>query len=192
MSPEKFNEIYKKIIQLQQLDIDQDNITKIKPFSSLRIYLTYQVEKTLVKKYYMNNMQENIDRHKICACLLYSIVKVRPFYIPAIKKINYFFCKKRFTKEISYINELAGIKTALALLDRFYQQDEKENVLNPHRHKVCIPDTFSDDYGFIFNMCINLRFSRMNRKLNVLDYSTIFFLLEYGNTFEINNQEQEN
>lgn len=183
MTRDKFEKIYNNCIVNLKNDLDPEQITRFKIFSSQRIFLSYQLEKHRIKKYYMRNSQENIDRHKIASSMLYSIMKISPAYIPITKKIKKFFKGEKFSREISYINEYIAIYTALSILDNFYLQDEKDGVLDSRRHRIYIPETFSDDYGYIFNTCIDLKFGKVKKKINTLTYSNIFFLLEYQHPF---------
>lgn len=184
MKQEKFDEIYKNVIIHIKRDVDKDNICEFKFRASDRIFNTYQYEKYKLKKYFMNNEEDNIDRHKIAACMMYSIMKISPLYVPINRRIRYFFQRKRFSVIISYINEYLALLTALSILDNFYNQDVKEGVLDPRRRKITIPQTFNDDYGFIFNTCIDLKFGKVNNSINILTYASLFFLLEYDYTQE--------
>ena len=187
MKKEKFNEIYNNAIIKLKNELDPDNITKLKFSSYNKLFSKYQFSREYIKKYYMENPNENIDRHKIAACMMYSIIDIYPCYVPLSEKIKMLCSKKRFSLEIAYINEYIAIYTALSILDNFYEQDKKEGKLDARRHKIYIPETFSDDYGYIFNMCVDLRFAKMRNKMNILTYSNILFLLEYQHPF--NNTE---
>lgn len=190
MKKEKFDEIYNNIIFEIKKDIDVNGVARFKPASDKRIFNQYQKERYKLKRYYMKNPNENIDRHKIASCIMYSIMKVYPIYIPIKTKILYLLKGNKFSQDLSYINEYIAVYTALSVLDNFYQQDQKDGKLDPCRHKIYIPNTFSDDYGFLFNMCIDLRFGKQNNKINLLTFSDIFFLLEYQHPF--NNNQSNN
>lgn len=189
MKKEKFDEIYQNTILKLKNELDPEGITYLKPLAYERLFSNYQFSREKLKKYYMENSNGNIDRHKVAACMMSSIVEIYPYYVPFTQKLKMFFAKGRFPLEIAYINEYIAIYTALSILDNFYEQDKREGKLDSRRHKIFIPDTFSDDYGYIFNMCIDLRFAKMKNKLNILTYSNILFLLEYQHPF--NKKEHE-
>lgn len=193
MTKKKFNEIYKNVILQLKNEIDTEKILRVKPFSEDRIFIKYQFVRDKIKKYYMTNPNGNIDRHKIAACIIFAIIKIYPFYVPLHQRLKSFFRKEVYSNDISYINEYVAIYTALSILDNFYEQDKKENCLDCRRHKIYIPDTFSDDYGYVFNMCIELKFRKIRKDFNAMDilsYSNILFLLEYQHPF--NNDEIKN
>ena len=193
MRREKFGEIYNNSIVNLKKDLDPDGISRFKPFVFERIFFKYQSTRNKIKKYYMKNPDENIDRHKIASSMLFAIMYVSPVYIPFKDKLAKFIKGESFSTELSYVNEYIAIYTALSILDNFYEQDKKEGKLDSHRHKIYIPETFSDDYGYIFNMCIDLKFGKMKNKINPLTYSNIFFLMEYQHPFNNDDlEEQEN
>lgn len=49
---------------------------------------------------------------------------------------------------------------------------------------IYVPETFSGDHGYILNMCIDLKFGKMKRKINTLTYSNIFFLNGISTSFQ--------
>ncbi len=193
MKREKFNQIYNNLIMNLRNDLDSEHITKLKIFSSERIFDKYQKERSKIKKYYMKNPNENIDRHKIAACMLFAIMSIYPVYVPLKYRVKNFLKRDTFSIELSYINEYIAIYTALSILDNFFVQDKIDGILDEHRHRIYIPETFCDDYGYLLNMCIDLKFGKMKKKINILTYSNIFFLMEYQHPFNNDNkQEQEN
>lgn len=189
MKREKFDEIYNSIIVQIKADIDNSNTCKFKLKSAERIFNNYQNEKYKLKKYFMLNEEDNIDRHKIAACMMYAIMKVYPIYIPLHIRLQAFAKKQKFSLELSYANEYLAIMTAISILDNFYNQDLQDGILNPRRRKIVIPETFNDDYGFIFNTCIDLKFGKRNNNINILTFANLFFLMEYDFNHE---QEQRN
>lgn len=190
MKREKFNDIYNNLIKNLKSDLDSEHIAKFKLFSDERIFCKYQKERNKIKKYYMKNPNENIDRHKIAACMMFAIMDIYPIYIPLKYKIKAILKREPFSQELSYINEYIAIYTALSILDNFFIQDQKDGKLDKRRHKIYIPETFCDDYGYLLNMCIDLKFGKMKNKINILTYSNIFFLMEYQHPFN-NDNEQE-
>lgn len=104
-----------------------------------------------------------MDRHKICACLAYAIIKYSPFTIS----------KKGYSLEnLFFANELLGIYSAISLLE-CYNQNIK--IIFPHTYY-----TANNIDPYIKTLCTSLYVSKNNKhlKYNILNLANILFLLE--------------
>lgn len=106
---------------------------------------------------------DEMDRHKVSACLAYAIIKYSPFLV---SKHGYNL------ENIFYANELLGIFSAISLLECY---NTNIKIIFP---KTCF--TASDIDPYVKSLCASLYVSKNNKNLkyNVLSLSNILFLLE--------------
>lgn len=114
-----------------------------------------------VKKYFV--ITDELDRHKISACLLSAILMYSPF---KIKKNGYNL------ENLIYANELLGIYAAISLLECY----------EPNLH-IEFPSTIykaKDIDPYVKTLCMALYMNKKNRQLksNIMSYANILFLLE--------------
>lgn len=118
-------------------------------------------------RYLKNNIviSNEIDRHKIAACLMCAIVDYSPFKI----------CKKGYNcEELFFANELLAIYSAISLLEcytpslkiKFPNTTYEKRVINP----------------YVRTLCTSLYISKNNKqvKYTLLSNANILFLLEMG------------
>lgn len=129
-----------------------------------------------VKKKYMDDSDHNIDRHKIAAIMMAAIEEVYPIKI----SIRYILQLKRDGKEIDkrfmYANETLAFFTALSILENFKDYGIDGNI-EMQRKSIVLPNTYNES-DYAFNTYIDLFYSKRNKRINVLTFSNVFFLLE--------------
>lgn len=152
-----------------------------------RIWHNYNNLRDLFIKKYMRYNVANIDRHKIAACILKSILKVKPFYIPLLSKLKILLYNKdlkeifnpkkekdNVNNYIYYANEYLALSVALSIINGYIKADSDKPLI----HKMILPDPFSDkDPNYLLDVCIDLHFSGLKR-INVATFSNVFFLWE--------------
>lgn len=182
MKKDKFDELWNNIVLPIYDDANVDGILYLKRNAKKDVYKQYQKEKTYVKRNYMLSGDTHLDRHKIASCMLYAIMKVYPVQLSmkAIWKMHK--QKGKFSKEYELLNEYLALYTAFSIIESFRQygishNDEDYPAKGFVRNRINMPDT-SNGQDYLYNTCLDLYFSKQRRKINVLTFSNVFFLLE--------------
>lgn len=182
-----FSEVWEKIIKDTIKDFCDE-------FSEIKVPQWARVKRKIGKCYnkyalefvmrYMKSETKKIDRHKICACMVKSILQARPLRIPFKYKINLLFKKDLLetdskTQFLILCNELFALSVAFDILNSYIEADP-EKVL---KHNVIAPSTFTsndklnDISDYIRSTCVDLYYTKA-KKFNYITYANIFFLLE--------------
>lgn len=186
MTFEKFNEIWENIFKPTMAEIDTEHICRLKLNAINKVYVEYQTQRKNIHENCMENYEGYIDRHKVAACLMCAIEKIQPVFIPFSIKFKLLKENKKLSRQLSYINEYLAFYSAISILDAFYDDDEKQGKVDRNRKRIIIPNTFNNDYGYVFDFCLDLYFGKQRNMLNILTYANILFLLEY----EFNPKEE--
>lgn len=162
---------YKKIIQniviplANEMILSQNNklyhVIKLKKEFDNKLLIEINKMTSYIKNSIV--ITSEMDRHKICACLAYAIIKYAPF---SISKRGYNL------ENLFYANELLGVYSAISLLECYTQ-----NV------KIIFPPTYytaNDIDPYIKTLCTSLYVSKNSKhlKYNILSFANILFLLE--------------
>lgn len=180
MTNEKFEDIWDNIILKLFSEMTPQKDVFIAPRSKKKIFKEYQKQKTFLKLNYMENPNTHLDRHKIAACMLYAIVKVRPIKIKKFSVWRKFISGTRYTPEFLMLNEYLGLYTAFSIIESFrvYEQSIDKDITFP-RNGISQPITINGE-DYIYNTCLDLYLSRKKNKINILTFANVFFLLEIG------------
>ena len=124
----------------------------------------------------MNDSQQNIDRHKIAACMMKAILEVYPLKVSFRHILELWRGKSRLEDKYIYANETLAFYTALSILENYkdYCIDGTNGEVHP---SIKIPKTYNES-DYLFNTYIDLYFGKREKKINVLSFANIFFLLE--------------
>ncbi|MBR2037425.1 MAG: hypothetical protein IKJ39_05260 [Lachnospiraceae bacterium] len=191
MTREKYDEIWQNIVLPVCNELYPKEEVYIKLFAKDRVYKEYQKKKTYLKVNYMQNPKTHLDRHKIAACMMYAIAKVRPVAIKPSVIWDKFIKDQKFSQKYSLINEYIGLYTAFSIVESFriYEEKQSKNKDNVKRHSICKPITTNGE-DYIYNTCLDLYLSRKKKNINVLTFANVFFLLETG-TFETEDSNKQ-
>ena len=132
--------------------------------------LIYYLKKNIV-------ITDEIDRHKIAACLMCAIVDYSPFKI---------YKKGYNCEDLHFANEILAIYSAISLLECYTPE-----------LKIKFPSTIyetRDIDSYIRTLCTSLYICKNNKhfKYSLLNYANILFLLEVGSLNDANDLSQSN
>lgn len=140
------------------------------------IYKHYQIKRDYIKDKYMQKTAEAaLDRHKVAACMMYAILKVRPI------KVNRYIW--RLPEKILLANEYLAFYVALNIIE-MYKKDELKEKLNSKdvKYEIIAPKTYHEgkDSTFESNTCRALYYIRLRgiERFDIFAYSSILFMLE--------------
>lgn len=187
---EEYNKIWDLIIQESINEHKNDFGLKTKINLKNRIGKQFNQQRDKFIKSFMVTEVCNIDRHKIAACIVKSILIVKPFYIPLKTKLKLIFTNRELyqlldinpklikksciNNLIYYINEYFALSIALSIIDSYISADDEKKI----KHKIIIPDPFSDkDPDYLLDFCIDLHYNNIKR-INIVTLANIFFLWE--------------
>lgn len=114
-----------------------------------------------------------IDRHKISACVMCAIIKYNPFSIS----------KKGYNIEnLFFANELLGIYTAVSILECY-----NKDLIITFPHTIYESDVIDP---YVKTLCTALYINRNNRniKYSIMDYANVLFFIE---RFSLNQNEYQ-
>lgn len=181
MTFEQFDELWDKVIcnQVNEVQIRMPDIFFVED-SKQNIFDTYNEIINHCKKRYMKDCSKPVDRHKVCAAIVISILQNEP-----IKYLN----QKYFATSSSFlINEQLAWTTGCSVLKTFVLQriDEKKyeeySSYSPEKLKaafnkgVIYPRTYHGTYKE--NVLFELHCTKIEGNYNVLSLADKFFLLE--------------
>lgn len=121
-----------------------------------------------IKKKYMDGSVEYLDRHKVAALIIVSILEIDVI------------CYEDLDEDYVFIGaELLAIKVGLAyMVERLNEKLYKRNV-NKKIEEFIFPNAQSCETPYIEIMCRNLYYSKSDYQLNPLDIADRLFLVEY-------------
>lgn len=153
-----------------------------------RIWDEYEIFRNMCKGHYMvqSKSEHVIDRHKVCACIMYAIIKASPF----INNGNEFDEDEYFDTP----NEQLAITVGLSLL-RGYIINATEDFEGKKKSKKQInQDRRIFEKGFVFpndsdvghgtyrnNFAVELYYTKKENSYNILSLSNTLYLLELYN-----------
>jgi hypothetical protein len=130
----------------------------------------------ITKKLYMDNNSRALDRHKISACLLYSIIKADPLEINKAGIIN-----TQENETILLANEYLAFYAALRCMKSINEKDDNNSNNDNVEEELILPISMNHK-SYAELVCIDLYYSKIQGTFNILAYSNILFLLEqYSN-----------
>lgn len=138
----------------------------------------YYKQENHFKHSYMVSQTKHIDRHKIAACMLKSILILQPLKFPFISKVKHFFYKEEIeTQEMEKMllaNQYLGLSIAISILESYIEADEQKKL----RHKITLPEPFPEHCkDYLRDVCLDLYYTNP-KQISTIAYANIFFLLE--------------
>lgn len=127
------------------------------------------------KRTYMKDPEGLLDRHKVCACMIYSIVKSSVLKVAESQTSE--------NEYLNIINEDLALTTGLSLLRAFIESairlkkpENSEQLLQKFKDGISFPPTNHGDYRE--NFLSELYFAKEENNYNILSLSHILYLLE--------------
>lgn len=130
------------------------------------------------KTSYMFDDKGKLDRHKVCACYMYAIVKAN---ILNCRLVNFNTEKKYFC-----LNEQLAIAVGMSLLRAFicadiknstiFSEEEKQSLYASVENGILFPDCNHGDYRD--NFVAELHYTNEERNYNILSLANTLYLLE--------------
>lgn len=153
----------------------------IDPDAKKNIWEEYCSFNAHCKSVFMEGNEDRIDRHKVCACYIYAIVKAHVMTNKEVKDNDKFFL---------LANEYMAITVGLSLLRAFIIQNtiSNENLDRSVREKtlkqveggIILPECNHGKY--INNFATELYYTRLENNYNILSLAHSLFLLEIHTT----------
>lgn len=132
------------------------------------------------KKEYMYHSEHIVDRHKVCACMMYALVEAH--------SLDFDFNGDQCDDEnFQTFNEKIAITTGLSMLRAFViasakkelPPDESSEVIRRFDDGVKLPENEFINHGeYIENFAVELYFTRKYRNYNILSLAHSLYLLE--------------
>lgn len=142
------------------------------------IWREYVKFNTHCKTNYMLDSQGRLDRHKVCACYMYAIIKA-----------NTLSCRlAKSNTEESYLclNEQLAITVGMSLLRAFicadikystiFSEEEKQSLYAIVENGIIFPECNHGDYRD--NFAAELHYTNEERNYNILSLANTLYLLE--------------
>ncbi len=182
-----FEEIWENIIKQSLLYFCNKLGVKHKPLFIIK-YRMQQLYNRYQDAFIKGNMYldtQNIDRHKISACVAKAILVTKPLYIPLFSKIR-FVCSDKAIYETTpsliedsryfmFLNEFFAIEVVVSILESYIASDKREDRF---RHKMVLPEPFPvEDNDYLVDVCIGLHNCR-SRSFNTVAFANTLFLWE--------------
>lgn len=168
MKKETYDVLWKDGIKIKAEQIVNENSGTVvfDLQSKERIFKEYCKLRDYTKVSFMRNPDGLLDRHKVCACLIFAIVKSKPLVyedddIGGIKKI---------------FNENLAMTIGLSLLYNFIISSDKNNETWLKRG-FCFPST-DRDATYQELLCLMLYYDIKNNQYSILALSNILFMIE--------------
>lgn len=155
--------------EIKQIDDDQFG-GKVLKFDSKRtffIYHFYEAFRKDIRKMYMTRESKPIDRHKIAANVMISILKAK------VIRVNRLI--PNLPIELLLANEYVAFYTAINLVE-VYNRD-----VGLVDYTLKFPDTYIENEGdtsYIENICKALYYTKHYKVSDILAYANILFMLE--------------
>ncbi len=149
----------------------------IKSDSKEIIWNEYNFFNKKCKSNYMAEGCERLDRHKVCACYMYAIVKAHCISSTMLKETE---------NQFSIINETIAINIGFSLLRAFIIENaetnknltanERSKIISGVQNGIRIPECNHGEY--ISNFATELHYTYIENNYNILSLSNTLFLLE--------------
>ena len=148
------------------------------PETKQLIFEHYVQFRDFCKKHYMLDANNFIDRHKVCACMIYAIIKTQPLH--SGDETNNKDC-------FNTINEKIAIAAGLSLLRAFVissakqnlNDDELEEIIKKFKSGIRLPQPPFINHGdYIENFAVELYFTRKYNNYNILSLAHTLYMLE--------------
>lgn len=160
------NIVYPYYEELKQLDSEYKSLS-IQKWKMRFVYYKYESNRKNIRKLYMANESDPMDRHKIAANMMCSLLNIKPFKVNRIKA--------NLSLPVLLANEYIALYCALNIVE-LYKSDKLG-----YDYKLIIPETFIKGEGklsFVENTCKALYYSKHFRLNDIFSYANILFLLE--------------
>ena len=203
MKKDEFDRIWDETLQPLVESYQSQFHLKAKNTSCLyyRMRKYFNKQRDLFLKSFMENDVYDIDRHKIASCYMKTVLAKRPLYIPLSVKLKFAFTNKPLAtlldvktkakginNKIYYANEYLALSVAVNIIDAYIMADDNKDF----KHSIIIPEPFPEyDTDYLLDVCIDLRTNPL-RKINIVSFANIFFLLEKYSCRRIQCENLEN
>ena len=133
------------------------------------------------KTHYMRNASKLVDRHKVCAAIMISILKIEP-----IKMNSELYNRNSYNKWL--FNEKIAISVGLSLLCSFLIKiyEDSPDIVSRLEHGIIYPKTNHGE--FINNFATELYYLKKENSFSILSLANELFLLEKYTLNNSNNQ----
>ena len=193
MKKDEFDRIWDETLQPLVKSYQKQFHLKVKNTNCLyyRMRKYFNKQRDLFLKSFMENDVYDIDRHKIASCYMKTVLAKRPLYIPLSVKLKFAFTNKTLAtlldvktkakgkakgidNKIYYANEYLALSVAVNIIDAYIMADDNKDF----KHSIIIPEPFPEyDTDYLLDVCIDLRTNPL-RKINIVSFANVFFLLE--------------
>ncbi len=166
MKKEKFDELYTNIICPNIEILKQNHEFEFISTSKLSIEESYIKHRDFVKKMYMQKGSESIlDRHKVAACIMMAIVKVKPLVSSKTHRDNNF-----------YLNEMLAIQVAFDIVCSYLVDDQIDSIFS---NGLSFPVSKNENgQSFLHCLCLSLYYGECSCSQDILAYSSLLFMVE--------------
>lgn len=173
MRREDFNDFYENTIKRHAQLFLENNKGYCFQESADRIYEEYLNQKTLMRLVLeKNNINQLLDRHKVCAAMTVAILKCRPITCESINDIDGSFK----LSDACTINEQLAFYCSWSLMIGFIQASST----NTEKKKFVLPPTTHND-NFVNTFTRSLFVANVQNSLSPELLANIYFLLESYN-----------
>lgn len=121
-----------------------------------------------IMKNYMLPSVENLDRHKVAALIIISLLETNVIYYKDLDEDSIFIG-----------GELLALKVGLAYLVEKLNEKLSERNVEKKIQEFKFPNAQSCETAYMEIMCRNLYYAKHDYKLNPLDLADRLFLVEY-------------
>lgn len=183
MTFEEFNNLWDKVIcnQVNEIQVRFPDVYFLED-SKQGIFDTYNETIDYCKKHYMSDCKKRVDRHKISAAIVISVLKNEP-----IKYIN----QKYFSDSPTHwlFNEQLALTTGCSVLKTFilrrikerryeeYSSYSEEKLKTVFENGIVFPKTYHGSYKD--NLLFEFYCMKKEGNYNLLSLADKFFLLEH-------------
>jgi len=179
MKRDNYDSFYKEVVvgaindikKMEKQLMGDVEVLKIKDCRK-RIFQFYQKKRDYIRSNYMTKEYNvALDRHKVASCMLYAVLKAKPFVVNRNVKLD---------EKLLLANEYLAFYVALNIVENYRMSvDGKQE----DECQILLPETYQEKIGstdYLSNICRNLYFLSIYNvdKYDVLAYSNILFLLE--------------
>ena len=131
--------------------------------------LLFESKYNHLKEKYMDKSVKHLDRHKVAALIIVSLLEVSPFSIQLPDDGQY----------ISIANELIALKAGLAYMVQSLNKKLEQKNAKKQIETFVFPEAQSCSTSYMEIMCRNLYYAKRDFQLNPLDLAERLFLIEY-------------
>lgn len=174
-----FDKIWEKVISVEINNYKNRYFDLIYNIPNMKdeIWNTYKELNDFCKLNYMKDASSKIDRHKVCACYIIAISKVKPM-------------RYQYSSDVNLgINEQLALTVGFSLLRAFiissiegnekYSSDKKKELISKFDDGIKIPSSDSVYHGnYISNFVNELYFNIRDGNISILSVAHELYLLE--------------